>query len=125
SDQPVQLYFESAFTHDLPEKIIEKINSIKPQKVFVTKTFREKDYLPGALKRLGFTIEAKSLIEFKEIEINNLPISDWIFFSSKHAIKYFFRQKPDIGKVKFGCISKQTATELRQFGHRADFIGQN
>lgn len=125
SDQPVQLYFESAYTHDLPEKIVEKINSIKPQKVFVTKTFREKDYLPGALNRLGFIVEAKSLIEFKEIEINNLPVSDWIFFSSKHAVKYFFRQKPAIGKVKFGCISKQTATELRQFGHRADFIGQN
>jgi len=123
--QPMQLYFESAHTFDLPEKIVEKIKSIQPQKVFITKTFRERDYLPQTLKKLGFTLEAKSLIEFKEIEIHVLPVSDWIFFSSKHAVKYFFRQKPMIGKVKFGCISKQTAMELRQFGHRADFIGQN
>jgi uroporphyrinogen-III synthase len=54
-----------------------------------------------------------------------MPISEWIFFSSKHAVRYFFNQKPAIGKVKFGCISKQTSAELRQYGHRADFIGQN
>lgn len=123
--QPVQLYFEAPFADELPEKIVEKIKSIKPQKVFVSKTFRDKDYLPKALARLGFTLEAKSLIEFKEIKIELLPVSEWVFFSSKHAVKYFFRQKPALGKVKFGCISKQTAAELRQFGHRADFIGQN
>lgn len=123
--QPVQLYFEAAFAHDLPEKIVEKIHSIKAQKVFVTKTFRDKDYLPKALGRLGFTIEAKSLIEFKEVKIETMPAGEWVFFSSKHAVKFFFKQKPAMGKVKFGCISKQTAAELRQFGHRADFIGQS
>lgn len=122
---PLQLYFESPYAYDLPEKIVEKINSVKPQKVFVSKNFRPEDYLPNALRRLGFAVEGKSLIEFKEIEINHLPISDWIFFSSPRTVKYFFSQKPKVGKVKFGCISKQTATELRQFGHRADFIGQS
>lgn len=123
--QPLQLYFEAPFAHDLPEKIVERIRSIKPQKVFVTKTFRKKDLLPKSLKKLGFEMEGKSLIEFKEIKIELLPVSDWVFFSSKHAVKYFFRQKPALGKVKYGCISKQTAAELRQFGHRADFIGQS
>jgi hydroxymethylbilane synthase len=123
--QPVQLYFESGHAYDLPEKIVEKIRSITPQKVFVTKNFRAGDYLPKALKKLGFTVEGKSLIEFKEIPLKELPASDWIFFSSKRAVKYFFDQKPQTGPVKYGCISKETAMELRRFGHRADFIGQN
>jgi hydroxymethylbilane synthase len=123
--QPIQMYFEAAFAHDLPEKIVERIRAVKPQKVFVTKNFRENDLLPRALKKLDFQVEGKSLIEFKEVKIDLLPVSEWIFFSSKHAVKYFFHQKPAIGKVKFGCISKQTASELRQFGHRADFIGQS
>ncbi len=123
--QPVQLYFESGFAYELPERIVEKINTITPQKVFISKTSREKDYLEKALTRLNFNVTAKSLIEFKEVEMHYLPISDWIFFSSKHAVRYFFNQKPKIGKVKFGCISKQTSAELRQYGHRADFIGQN
>jgi hydroxymethylbilane synthase len=123
--QPIQLYFETSLAFDLPERILERVNAIKPQKVFISKTFKEKDYLPKALTRLNFDVNAKSLIEFKQVEIYFLPISDWIFFSSKHAVRYFFNQNPKIGTVKFGCISKETSIELRQFGHRASFIGQN
>jgi uroporphyrinogen-III synthase len=39
-------------------------------------------------------------------------------------VRYFFSQKPKIGKVKFGCIGSSTSAELRANGHRADFIGQ-
>lgn len=124
-EQPIQLYFESAFAYDLPERILEKVNAITPQKVFISKTFKETAYLPKALARLKFDVNAKSLIEFKQCEIHYLPISDWIFFSSKHAVRYFFNQKPKIGAAKFGCISKETSIELRQFGHRASFIGQS
>lgn len=123
--QPVQLYFESGFAYELPEKIVEKINTLTPKKVFISKTFRPTDYLEKALTKLNFDVTAKSLIEFKEVEMHYLPISDWIFFSSKHAVRFFFNQNPKIGKVKFGCISKETSAELRQFGHRSDFIGQN
>ena len=123
--QPIQLYFETSLAFDLPERILERVNTIKPQKVFISKTFKEKDYLPKALTRLNFDVNAKSLIEFKQVEIHFLPITDWIFFSSKHAVRYFFNQNPKIGAVKFGCIGKETSVELRQFGHRASFIGQN
>src|SRR6185369_5495687 len=51
--------------------------------------------------------------------------TDWIFFSSKHAVRYFFNQKPKIQNVKYGCVGMSTSAELRAFGHRADFIGQS
>ena len=124
NEQPVQLYFQTGNSEDLPDRIVNHVNSITPQKVFVTKDFREKDYLPNALNRLKFEVEGKSLIELKPINIRVLPVTEWIFFSSKHAVKYFFQQKPAIGKVKFGCIGSSTSQELRSFGHRADFIGQ-
>jgi hydroxymethylbilane synthase len=123
--QPIQLYFETGLAYDLPERVVERVNAIVPQKVFVSKDCKETDYLPRALKNLGFTVQIQSLIEFKQVKMYLMPVSDWIFFSSKRAVKYFFQQEPKIGKVKFGCISKETAMELRQFGHRADFIGQN
>jgi hydroxymethylbilane synthase len=110
---------------DLPEKVVSHINGINKQKVFVTRDFRENDYLPNALKGLNFEVEGKSLIELKEIKINFIPRTEWVFFSSKHAVRYFFRQNPVIENVKFGCISKQTSMELRSFGKRADFIGQS
>jgi hydroxymethylbilane synthase len=124
NEQPVQLYFETGNTEDFPERIVQHIHGIKSQIVFVTKNFREHDYLPNALKRLGFQIEGKSLIEFKEIKIKELPVCDWVFFSSKHAVKFFLNQKPALQNVKFGCVGSSTAQELRAFGYRADFIGQ-
>ena len=125
NSQPKQLYFESFFTDELAEKITSHIKNISPKKIFITKNMREKDYLPRALKNLNFKSDGKSLIEFKQIPMSFLPKSDWIFFGSKHAVRYFFNQKPEIGNVKIGCVGKATAQELRTFGFRADFIGQS
>lgn len=125
NSQPRQLYFETYNTGDLPERIVEHIQNLKPKKVFVTRNLRDKDYLFRALKSLNFSVDGKSLIEFKQIAIKELPKTDWIFFSSKHSVKYFFSQKPEIGKVKMACVGKATADELRSCGHRAEFIGQS
>ncbi|MCC6370959.1 MAG: hydroxymethylbilane synthase [Bacteroidia bacterium] len=121
--QPKQLFFETLDTDGFSDRIVDHIHAIQPKKIFITKTFRDEDYLPNALRRLNFTLEGKSLIEFKQITIKQLPQVDWVFFSSKHAVRYFFNQKPKIDKVKFGCIGTATSAELRAFGHRADFIG--
>lgn len=124
NEQPKQLYFETLDTDGFADQIVDHILGLQAKKVFVSKTFREDDYLPNALKRLGFEVEGKSLIEFKQIKIKELPKTDWVFFSSKHAVRYFFNQKPQLDPgVKFGCIGTSTSAELRSFGKRADFIG--
>jgi hydroxymethylbilane synthase len=123
--QPKQMYFQTGNTDGFADEIAEKIQNLKPKKVFITKNFRDGDYLNKALKNLNFDVTGKSLIEFKEIKIKELPKTEWIFFSSKHAVQYFFNQKPKIDKVKFGCVGMSTSAELRKFGHRADFIGQS
>jgi hydroxymethylbilane synthase len=125
-EKPVmQLYFDTLDTDGFADMVVDHIRAIRPRKVFITRNLRDKDYLNSALTGLGFDIEGKSLIEFKEIRIRELPQTDWIFFSSKHAVRYFFNQKPAIGQVKFGCIGTSTSAELRAHGHRADFIGQS
>lgn len=124
--QPRQMYFETINTEDFADSIVSRIQSVTPKKVFVSRDLREKDYLYRALARLDFTVQSKSLIDIKQITIKEaLPKTDWIFFSSKHGVKYFFNQKPDIGQAKIGCVGKSTAQELRQYGYRADFIGQS
>ncbi len=123
--QPKQLFFETYIAGDLPERIVDKITSIKPRSVFITRDLKEKDYLKRALTNLNFKLEAKSLIEFKQIAIRELPKTDWIFFSSKHAVKFFFAQKPKLENVKLAAVGKSTAQELRAFGQRAQFIGQS
>ncbi|MBK9285361.1 MAG: hydroxymethylbilane synthase [Sphingobacteriaceae bacterium] len=123
--QPKQLYFNTTNTDGFADEIVEKIQNLKPRKVFISRNSNESEYLHRALTNLGFTVEGKSLIEFKEIKIKELPKTDWVFFSSKHAVRYFLNQKPKLENVKFGCVGTSTSAELRQFGLRADFIGQS
>ncbi len=123
--QPRQLYFETYTTEGFSQKAVAKIKNIEPKKVFITRNLCETDYFYKALHRLSFQPSGKSLIEFKTIEISEVPATEWIFFSSKHAVRFFFQQQPKVGQVKYGCISKQTAQELRNMGKKADFIGQS
>ena len=123
--QPVQLLFETHQPFDFSEKIVEHIRRISPKKVFVSKNVRENDYLPRALRSLNFPFHAQSLIEFKSIPFQSIPKTDWIFFSSKQAVNFFFHQNPVLNHAKIACIGKATAQAVRQFGKKADFIGQS
>lgn len=123
--QPKHLYYETTNTEDLPEKIVEHIHRIKPKSIFISRDAHESNNLNRWLTSLGFTIESKSLIDLKKLTIKDLPKSDWLFFSSKHAVEFFFMQKPDIGTTKIGCIGKSTSQAIRELGLRADFIGQS
>ncbi len=120
---PVGIYTESKNQEGLAEKIVAKIKSVKPVSVFITRNLKTDDYFHRILEHHGFTVEGKSLIEMKPTPVRSIPVTDWIFFSSKHAVKFFFLQKPDIGNQKFGCIGKATAEAIRKYGRRADFIG--
>lgn len=125
NSMPKHLYFETYNTDGFADRMVDHIKGLKAKQVFITRNIQDKDYLSRALNGIGYKIEGKSLIEFKQIKIKELPKTDWVFFSSKHAVKYFFNQKPILDKVKIGCVGKATSQELRNFGFRADFIGQS
>ena len=52
-----------------------------------------------------------------------MPKTDWIFFSSKNAVKHFFEQAQNLEGTKLAAVGKATSDELRRFNKRADFIG--
>lgn len=122
-DVPVSVYLESKTAENLAEKIVAKINGYKPASVFITRNIREEDYFLNVLSAKGFSVKGNSLIQMLPVPMKYFPETDWIFFSSKHAVKFFFSQKPSLGNQKFGCIGKMTADSIRKFGKRADFIG--
>jgi hydroxymethylbilane synthase len=120
---PVSLYYETQKPEEVPEIIVNKINDLKPASIFITRDERKNDYLRKGLSALGFDVKGRALIDFKAIPLRSFPVTDWIFFSSKHAVKNFLIQKPALGEVKFGVVGKGTADELRRFGKKAEFIG--
>jgi hydroxymethylbilane synthase len=120
---PVQIFLESNKTEQLAEKIVNKLNHPDPTTVFITRDPRRYDYFKKALNANQFKLHTHSLIEIRKIPIRKLEKTDWVFFASKNAVKYFFEQKPELGQVKFATVGKSTSDELRKFGQKAEFIG--
>lgn len=120
---PKQLFLASKNNNGFAEKIVEKINAVKPKSVFLTRDKRKNDYFLHALSTQGFNVHQKSLIDIKPIAFKAIPKTDWIFFSSKNAVKYFFALQPIIDGIKLAAVSKSTADELRRLNKKADFIG--
>ena len=122
---PVSVYAESKNPDQLPNRILEKINSIHPCRVFITRPQRKESYLKNCLEGNGFELQERALIETIPVRTGLLPDCSWIFFSSKHAVKYFFEQFPNVSGQKFACVGKSTSEALRKYGRRADFIGSS
>ncbi len=120
---PVSVYSESKDPYVLAARVVEKIAAVKPATVFITRNDRRDDYLQSVLEGNGFKFSGKALIETNPITIKSLPSCDWVFFSSKNAVKYFFEQHPALTDQKYGAVGKVTADAIRHYGKRADFIG--
>jgi hydroxymethylbilane synthase len=121
--QPVRIYFESKGADRVVENVYKKLSEIKPCKVFISRNIKETDFFYRTLVHYGYSVIGKALIEFLPVEIKKIPDAEWLFFSSKHAVKYFFTQVKNYKNCKIGVIGKGTAEELRKHGRRADFIG--
>ncbi len=99
-----------------------------PQTVFISRDLSEQSYFRKAIEKHGIQIEARSLIRTVPI-INKLDPYilrdiDWIFFSSKNAIEYFFQLHPQLPKdVKFGVMGSGSEEMLRLKGYFTSYTG--
>ncbi|WP_207429721.1 hydroxymethylbilane synthase [Pedobacter sp. SYSU D00535] len=128
---PDRHFIESETLDGLAEKIVGKFSEGRkfPGSVFITREVSESSYLRKALQKHNIRLEGRSLIRTFPI-INRLDPYilrniDWIFFSSKNAIEYFFKLEPEIvKKTRFGVIGRASEEVLRRFGRRPDFNGE-
>ncbi len=107
-------------------KIREYLKHPCNKTIFVSKKLEENNYLRKVLKRLGWCVTDEPLIKTEKIEVKELPDSDWIFFNSKNAVKYFFElfDSEGLKNKKIGCVSSSTADYLQSKGVMPHFIGE-
>jgi len=122
---PIYTYYEKHETAEFAQEIVAHLKAIKPCKIFITRNLQTHHLFSSSLISQGFEVHGISLITFNTIPLKNMPQTDWIFFSSKHAVENFFKQKPVLVNQKYGAIGKSTADAIRKFGKRAEFIGQS
>ena len=137
---PRYFYFESKKANGFAENIVRRMSPFGGSRanakvwgvargggisVFISRNEKKNDFLKRCLEANSYKVFAQSLIEIKQIPMRKFVKTDWVFFSSKNAVKHFFEQKPDVEGTKFGAVGKATAEEIRKFGKRADFIGND
>jgi hydroxymethylbilane synthase len=84
---PVSVFIESKSADGLAERAVEKIHSVKPSSVFITRNMREDDYFSNVLSNNDFSVSGHSLIDFEKISFSYFPKTDWIFFQARE--QYF------------------------------------
>ncbi|MFD2286048.1 hydroxymethylbilane synthase [Pedobacter petrophilus] len=131
-DFPERLFLRSETAEGLAEKIVAKYSKERkqPAKVFISREIGEHSYFRKALESKGIEIEGRSLIRtFPIVTVLDqfiLKNIDWVFFSSRNSVEYFFNLKPLLPKkTQFGVVGRGSEDALRKFGHFADFVGES
>ena len=128
---PDRLYLHATSTEGLAAKVVSYFDKDRkfPEKVFISRELSEHSYFRRALENRGIEVEARSLIRtvavITKLDHYILKNIDWIFFSSKNAVEYFFQLDPLLPKkVKFGAMGSGSADMLRRKGHFVDYEGE-
>ncbi|MBB5396143.1 hydroxymethylbilane synthase [Mucilaginibacter sp. AK015] len=129
---PDRYFIESDTLDGVADKIVSRFAKDRkfPNKVFISRDISETSYFRKALEKHKIEIEARSLIRtvpiitrFDSYILKNI---DWVFFTSKNAVEYFFKLSPQFPKkVKFGVMGAGSEDMLRRNGHFADFVGES
>ncbi|MCC8424216.1 hydroxymethylbilane synthase [Mucilaginibacter sp. UR6-11] len=129
-DFPDRLFLEAATAEGLPEKVVKAFDPERklPSSVFISREVSEQSYFRKALEKHTIQIDGRSLIRtvpvITKLDSYILKHIDWIFFSSKNAVEYFFQLDPLLPKgVKFGVMGAGSEEMLRKKGHFTDFTG--
>ncbi len=108
---PDRYFTEASSTEGLPEKVVAKFNADRkfPATVFISRDLSAQSYFRRAIEKNGVQIEARSLIRtvpiITKLDPYILRNVDWIFFTSKNGVEYFFNLQPQLPKkVKFGVM---------------------
>lgn len=129
-DFPDRLFLQAPTTDGLAQKVVSYFEKGRrlPQKVFISRKLTAQSYFRKALEKHGIEIDARSLIRTVPVitilDPYILKNIDWIFFSSKNAVEYFFKLGPMLSKkVKFAVMGSGSEDMLRRMGHFADYTG--
>ncbi len=121
---PRRVYLEAPDSKELAAKAFSLLTRPVKRSVFISRSLQESDYFTRILHHAGYEIESRSLTRYEKVPFQTVPPSDWIFFSSKNCVRFFFEQQPVLPEhIRIGSIGGATAEALKQRGIASDFTG--
>jgi uroporphyrinogen-III synthase len=107
----------------IAEKLQKSVDRSYPQSIFISRALQENGSFMQLCKTVKTKVLAKSFSDVIPIKINHWPETDWVFFTSKLLLEYYFNANPPLKKVRYACWGATLAKQLREMGLKADFIG--
>lgn len=123
-ESKVRRIFQQGEKGDLmAENIFRQYQMPTGKKVLVTTQADEASLFFAHLKNHGFHITAQSFVNYAALPVNDIPKGDWLFFTSRNAVKYFFDQTIlSFNDYKIAAIGSETADAITGRGFSCDFI---
>ena len=128
---PQRLFLQADDTESLTDKVLPYFDKERKyiSSVFISRELPIQSYFRRAIGDLGIEIDDRSLIRtvpvVTKVDSFIFRNADWIFFTSKNAVDYFFDLEPLLPKsVKFAAMGSGSETALRQHGYTAEFTGE-
>jgi uroporphyrinogen-III synthase len=94
-------------------------------KVFISRIQDENAVFRQLLESRGIQVTGVPLITLSASPFETIPPSDWVFFSSKNAVQFFFQHPAgqSLQGVKWAAIGPATADALAVCRPHIDFVG--
>jgi len=94
---------------------------------FISRTLLPNSDFRSVLRANGWGVFGQSFVVLTPMPFSKIPESDWLFFSSQNAVRFFFEnvaaQKIELPKVQWAALGVSTARVLEGFTGQVDFIG--
>jgi hydroxymethylbilane synthase len=124
---PSRVYLTGNNTNDLIDLTVNKLQEkVTNKSVLITRELPKKTFFRTALEKNGYQVTGVGLTTFEQVEIVEIPETDWVFFSSKNCVNHFLGQNPQLHEnLKIGSIGGGTDAEVRKRGYESNFIGHS
>lgn len=124
-DFPKRLFAEGTNQANVIAEIMAGLKDKSLKKVFISRDLEEDSYFAKAMSNNGYEVHGKSLISFNGLDFDTDVVGDWLFFSSRNGVRFFFQENPMLpDSFRVAALGEGTAQELRERGFESSFIGE-
>jgi len=98
-----------------------------PMNAFISRSLSPDSEFYRLLRARGWQVHGQALVTLEPLPFAQVPECDWIFFASKNAVRFFFRQVNEtqipLPETKWAALGEATAEALARHVSVIDFTG--
>lgn len=119
-----RMYMRGEDNHQLAQQLFKKLQISDGRSVLITAEPDQSAAAIAILQSHGCKVTAQSFLEIKPTPFTVHDQYDWLFFTSKNGVRFFFEQEKQIPPhIKIGAIGQETAQQIEMAGFPVHFMG--